>query len=140
MIKLAIYSDDDPLTISKIVEKHLQAVVCSSITCNPIKDPLEDELVLRDIQLQGGQVSYNGLIISMSYSLYNLLHYFLVNRGLIRTPNQLCNYLWPDDQSYERSDALKKKIQLLRATLYPNPGKSFIHTVYGIGYVIYNIS
>ncbi len=144
MIRLLIdhYDKDyDALTISSIVQKHLQSVLDCKIRCTAMaSDIIKEELILEDIQLRGGLITYKNTDIFMPFSQYTLLHYLLANRGFVRTTNQICQVLWPDNSSYKRLDSLKKKISSLRSNLCPNPGKSFIDTVHGTGYVIYNIS
>lgn len=74
--------------------------------------------------------------LAFSSNEQKLLRLFLENKGLLLTREQLIDRLWSDGGEYVDENALSVTINRLRAKLENKNGEiSYIHTIYGQGYM-----
>ncbi len=77
----------------------------------------------------------SGREISLGRNEQKLLRLFLENRGRVLTRELLMDRLWTDGAEYVDENALSVTVNRLRSKLEDKSGFSYIHTVYGQGYV-----
>ena len=81
------------------------------------------------------QVFLRGEKITLTKKEFDLLKYFMTNIGLVLTYEQIYNYVWKNDNSYNSHDIVHSLIRRLRHKL---KGKSdsddYITVVWGTGY------
>jgi len=74
--------------------------------------------------------------LALSSNEQKLLRLFLENKGLLLTREQLIDRLWSDGGEYVDENALSVTVNRLRAKLEnKNREISYIHTIYGQGYM-----
>lgn len=74
-------------------------------------------------------VSKNGEILNLGNKGYSLLLYFLLNKDIVLTREQILNNIWPNDYEID-TRAVDTQIKLLRKKI----GENYIKTIRGIGY------
>jgi DNA-binding response OmpR family regulator len=96
-----------------------------------------NELVFNEIKINpdSNEVTIDGKIIELTKKEYEILLYFMMNRGKVITRESLAEHAWGDyifsadsfDFLYNHIKNLRKKIELAN-------GMNYIRNVYGIGY------
>ncbi|GAL87000.1 two component transcriptional regulator [Sporocytophaga myxococcoides] len=81
------------------------------------------------------QVYINGKEISLTAKEYDLLLFFIVNKGRVIPKDSIAEHLWGDymDQA-DSFDFIYTHIKNLRRKLVQQGAKDYLNTVYGIGY------
>ena len=76
-----------------------------------------------------------GKEINLSAKEYELLHYLLLNKGIVLSREKIENHIWNYD--YEGgTNVVDVYIRYLRKKLDDGFDKKLIHTVRGMGYVL----
>ena len=76
-----------------------------------------------------------GREINLSAKEYELLHYLLLNKGIVLSREKIENHIWNYD--YEGgTNVVDVYIRYLRKKLDDGFDKKLIHTVRGMGYVL----
>jgi DNA-binding response OmpR family regulator len=75
----------------------------------------------------------NGERIELSGREFSILEYFMRNPGQVLTRTQIAEHIWNFD-AYAGSNVVDVYIGYLRKKIDPDPAKSFIQTVRGVGY------
>ncbi len=73
--------------------------------------------------------------IYLSALQFNLLQYFVRNRGLVLSKHQILDAIW-DDQGFRDPNTVEAFVSQLRAKLETKGKARLIHTVRGIGYTL----
>lgn len=91
-------------------------------------DNIEIDLDLREVRV-GGQ------LLVLTKKEYDMLLYFIANKGKVISHNALVDHLWRDEVTWAESfDFLYTHIKNLRRKLSDIAGKDYLSSVYGIGY------
>jgi len=87
------------------------------------------------IDLLAAQTYINNQDVLLTKKEYDLLLYFIDNKGRIITKESIAEHLWGDhfDQS-DNFDFIYNHIKNLRKKIVSNGGKDYIHSMYGMGY------
>ncbi len=87
------------------------------------------------IDLLGRTVSVNDKIMVLTRKEYDMLLYFIANKGKVVSKNAIAEHLWGDDMDMLDSfDFIYTHIKNLRKKLMELSGKDFFATIYGVGY------
>lgn len=87
------------------------------------------------IDLLGRNVSANNKEIILTKKEYEMLLYFIANKGRVISKNALAEHLWGDEMDMTDSfDFIYTHIKNLRKKLMDITGKDFFYSVYGVGY------
>lgn len=87
------------------------------------------------IDLQTMEVRAAGKHIFLTRKEYDMLLYFLANKGKVITKNALAEHLWKDDIDQADSfDFIYTHIKNLRRKIQECTGKDYFKSVYGMGY------
>lgn len=77
----------------------------------------------------------NGSTIEMTRKEFELLHYFIVNKGRLLTKQAIAEHLWGDYMDDADSfDFVYQHIKNIRKKIQQAGGADYIQTVYGAGY------
>jgi DNA-binding response OmpR family regulator len=80
-------------------------------------------------------VSVNGHDVDLTRKEYQLLLYFIYNRGRVVSKNAIAEHLWGDEMGSAAShDFLYTHIKNLRKKLLAPGGEDYIQSIYGVGY------
>lgn len=88
-----------------------------------------------NIDLPTMEVMVDGKAVILTKKEYDILLYFIANKGKVIAKNALAEHLWKDEIDLADSfDFIYTHIKNLRKKLADNCGKDFFKSVYGIGY------
>jgi DNA-binding response OmpR family regulator len=87
------------------------------------------------IDLSGRRVSVDNDEIVFTKKEYDMLLYFIANKGKVISKNAIAEHLWGDDiDMLDSFDFIYTHIKNLRKKLMDITGVDFIKSVYGVGY------
>jgi DNA-binding response OmpR family regulator len=87
------------------------------------------------IDLLGRNVSVNDNLMTLTKKEYDMLLYFIANKGRVISKNAIAEHLWGDEMDMIDSfDFIYTHIKNLRKKLMELSGKDFFATIYGVGY------
>jgi len=87
------------------------------------------------INLQGRTVEVNNTPIILTRKEYDMLLYFIANKGKVISKNAIAEHLWGDEMDMHNNfDFIYTHIKNLRKKLLDAQCKDYIGSVYGIGY------
>jgi DNA-binding response OmpR family regulator len=87
------------------------------------------------IDLNAMEVQAGGKLIVLTRKEYDMLLYFIANKGRVVTKNALAEHLWKDNIDQADSfDFIYTHIKNLRRKIQECTGKDFFKSIYGIGY------
>jgi DNA-binding response OmpR family regulator len=87
------------------------------------------------IDLLGRNVTVNDNMMVLTKKEYDMLLYFIANKGKVISKNAIAEHLWGDEMDMLDSfDFIYTHIKNLRKKLMELSGKDFFATIYGIGY------
>lgn len=90
------------------------------------------------IDLDTMEVTAAGTTISLTKKEYEMLLYFIANKGKVITKNAIAEHLWKDNIDQADSfDFIYTHIKNLRRKIQECTGKDFFKSVYGMGYKFY---
>uniref|UniRef100_UPI0025D0378C response regulator transcription factor n=1 Tax=uncultured Mucilaginibacter sp. TaxID=797541 RepID=UPI0025D0378C len=88
-----------------------------------------------NIDLPGRNVTVNDKVMVLTKKEYDMLLYFIANKGKVISKNAIAEHLWGDEMDMLDSfDFIYTHIKNLRKKLMELSGKDFFATIYGIGY------
>ena len=87
------------------------------------------------IDLQGRTVTVNDISIILTRKEYEMLLYFIANKGKVISKMALAEHLWGDEMDmHSHFDFIYTHIKNLRKKILEANGKDYLQSVYGIGY------
>ena len=87
------------------------------------------------IDLQGRAVTVNNIPIILTRKEYEMLLYFIVNKGKVIAKTALAEHLWGDEMDmHSHFDFIYTHIKNLRRKLLDANSRDYLTSVYGIGY------
>ena len=87
------------------------------------------------IDLQGRMVSVNKNILALTRKEYDILLYFIANKGKVISKNAIAEHLWGDEMDLnDHFDFIYTHIKNLRKKLTDAGCNDYIKSLYGIGY------
>ncbi|HZY37818.1 MAG TPA: response regulator transcription factor [Mucilaginibacter sp.] len=87
------------------------------------------------VDLLGRTISVNGKAMVLTRKEYDMLLYFIANKGKVISKNAIAEHLWGDEMDMLDSfDFIYTHIKNLRKKLMELSGKDFFATIYGVGY------
>jgi len=87
------------------------------------------------VDLLGRTVHVNNKPTILTKKEYDMLLYFIANKGRVVSKNALAEHLWGDEMDMLDSfDFIYTHIKNLRKKLFELSGKDFFATIYGVGY------
>ena len=87
------------------------------------------------IDLSGRTVACNDTPIVLTRKEYEMLLYFIANKGKVVSKNAIAEHLWGDDMDMMDSfDFIYTHIKNLRKKLLEATSRDFISSIYGVGY------
>ncbi|MEO8885132.1 MAG: response regulator transcription factor [Mucilaginibacter sp.] len=87
------------------------------------------------IDLHGRTVTVNDTPIVLTRKEYDMLLYFIANKGKVIAKNALAEHLWGDEiDMHNNFDFIYTHIKNLRKKIIDAGGKDYLESVYGIGY------
>ena len=90
------------------------------------------------VDLNALEVRVEGQLITLTRKEYDLLIYFMANKGKVVTKNAIAEHLWEDNiYQADSFDFIYTHIKNLRRKIQECSGKDFFKAVYGIGYKFY---
>jgi DNA-binding response OmpR family regulator len=88
-----------------------------------------------NVDLLGRTVTVNGKMMVLTRKEYDMLLYFLANKGKVISKNAIAEHLWGDEMDMLDSfDFIYTHIKNLRKKLLELGGKDYFATIYGVGY------
>lgn len=97
----------------------------------------KNEIVFNEITVLPNDTSVhiNGILITLTKKEYELLLFFLSNKGRMLTRESIAEHLWGDEMDMADSfDFIYSHIKNLRKKIITAGGKDYIKAVYGVGY------
>lgn len=94
-------------------------------------------IVFNEIQLDSmsKKATVNGTALTFTRKEYELLLYFLSNKGKVISKNAIAEHLWGDEMDLtDRLDFIYTHIKNLRRKLCDAGSKDYIRSMYGVGY------
>ncbi len=90
------------------------------------------------VDLNAMEVKAAGQLITLTRKEYDLLIYFIANKGKVVTKNAIAEHLWKDNIDQADSfDFIYTHVKNLRKKIQECTGKDFFKSVYGMGYKFY---
>ncbi|MDB5006015.1 MAG: DNA-binding response regulator, OmpR family, contains and winged-helix (wHTH) domain [Mucilaginibacter sp.] len=87
------------------------------------------------IDLSGRTVNVNDKEMTLTKKEYEMLLYFIANKGRVISKNAIAEHLWGDEMDMLDSfDFIYTHIKNLRKKLMELSGKDFFASIYGVGY------
>jgi DNA-binding response OmpR family regulator len=87
------------------------------------------------VDLMGRTVTVNDKVMVLTRKEYDMLLYFIANKGKVISKNAIAEHLWGDEMDMLDSfDFIYTHIKNLRKKLMELSGKDFFATIYGVGY------
>lgn len=91
------------------------------------------------IDLLGREVNVHGIPVLLTRKEYDMLLYFMANKGRVISKNAIAEHLWGDEMDLnDNFDFLYTHIKNLRKKLIDASCSDYIKSVYGIGYKFTN--
>ena len=88
------------------------------------------------MDLDKKQLFVSGKQIKVTAKEYQLLEYFIQNRGQVLTKDALLQEIWDTEGTFVEENTLFVTIARLRKKIEKNPSEPvYLKTVYGIGYM-----
>ena len=88
-----------------------------------------------NIDLLGRTVSVNDKGMVLTRKEYDMLLFFIANKGKVVSKNAIAEHLWGDEMdTLDSFDFIYTHIKNLRKKLMELSGKDFFATIYGVGY------
>ena len=88
-----------------------------------------------EIDLTGRAIKVNEQAVILTKKEYDMLLYFLANKGKIIAKNAIAEHLWGDEMDmYDNFDFIYTHIKNLRKKLLDAGCKDYLHSIYGMGY------
>jgi DNA-binding response OmpR family regulator len=88
-----------------------------------------------NVDLLGRTVTVNDKVMVLTRKEYDMLLYFIANKGKVISKNAIAEHLWGDEMDMLDSfDFIYTHIKNLRKKLMELSGKDFFATIYGVGY------
>lgn len=99
----------------------------------------EDKAVLSinglTVNLSGYEVKFNGQLLSLSKTEFDMLAYFLQNKGVVLSREKILDAIWGYDY-YGDTNIVDVYVRYLRAKIDEPFGVKLFHTVRGVGYTL----
>lgn len=87
------------------------------------------------IDLQGRTVTFHQKEMVLTRKEYDMLLYFIANKGKVVSKNAIAEHLWGDNMDMMDSfDFIYTHIKNLRKKLLDVSGKDYLTSIYGVGY------
>ena len=87
------------------------------------------------INLLGRTVSVNDIPIILTRKEYDMLLYFIANKGKVISKNAIAEHMWGDEMDmHDNFDFIYTHIKNLRKKLLDAKCADYIKSIYGIGY------
>lgn len=87
------------------------------------------------IDMQGRTVTVNGTPIILTRKEYEMLLYFIANKGKVISKTALAEHLWGDEMDMHNNfDFIYTHIKNLRKKLLEANGNDYLTSIYGLGY------
>jgi DNA-binding response OmpR family regulator len=87
------------------------------------------------INLLGREVEANAIPIALTRKEYDMLLYFIANKGKVISKNAIAEHLWGDEiDLIDSFDFIYTHIKNIRKKLMDTAHKDYIKSVYGVGY------
>ncbi|WP_184550628.1 response regulator transcription factor [Mucilaginibacter sp. FT3.2] len=87
------------------------------------------------IDMQGRTVDVNETPIVLTRKEYEMLLYFIANKGKVISKNAIAEHLWGDEMDmHDNFDFIYTHIKNLRRKIIDAGGKDYLTSVYGVGY------
>ena len=87
------------------------------------------------INLTGRTVNVNGLHVILTRKEYDMLLYFIANKGKVISKNAIAEHLWGDEMDmHDNFDFIYTHIKNLRKKLMEANANDYLKSIYGIGY------
>ncbi|MFC0514941.1 response regulator transcription factor [Mucilaginibacter angelicae] len=87
------------------------------------------------IDIQGRTVEVNKTVIVLTRKEYDMLLYFIANKGKVIAKNAIAEHLWGDEMDmYDSYDFIYTHIKNLRRKILDSGGKDYLTSIYGMGY------
>jgi len=87
------------------------------------------------IDLLGREVEINNMHIVLTRKEYDMLLYFIANKGKVISKNAIAEHLWGDEMDmHDNFDFIYTHIKNLRKKLLDASATDYLKSVYGIGY------
>jgi DNA-binding response OmpR family regulator len=87
------------------------------------------------INLMGRTVEVNGSAIILTRKEYDMLLYFIANRGKVIAKTALAEHLWGDEMDmHDNFDFIYSHIKNLRKKILDVTSNDYLKSIYGIGY------
>jgi DNA-binding response OmpR family regulator len=87
------------------------------------------------INLMGRAVEVNGIPIILTRKEYDMLLYFIANKGKVISKNAIAEHLWGDEMDmHDNFDFIYTHIKNLRKKLLDATTNDYLKSIYGIGY------
>ncbi|TSD63317.1 response regulator transcription factor [Inquilinus sp. KBS0705] len=87
------------------------------------------------INLQGRTVEINGTPVFLTRKEFDMLLYFIANKGKVISKNAIAEHLWGDEMDmHDNFDFLYTHIKNLRKKMMDASANDYLRSIYGIGY------
>lgn len=87
------------------------------------------------INLLGRTVEINGNTVTLTRKEYDMLLYFIANKGKVISKNAIAEHLWGDEMDlHDNFDFIYTHIKNLRKKLLDATCNDYLKSIYGIGY------
>jgi DNA-binding response OmpR family regulator len=101
-------------------------------TFNSIKNLVFNEI---SINLMGRSVEVNHTPVTLTRKEYDMLLYFIANKGKVISKNAIAEHLWGDEMDmHDNFDFIYTHIKNLRKKLLDARSNDYLKSIYGIGY------
>jgi len=101
-------------------------------TFNSIKNLVFNEI---SINLMGRSVEVNHIPVTLTRKEYDMLLYFIANKGKVISKNAIAEHLWGDEMDmHDNFDFIYTHIKNLRKKLLDAKANDYLKSIYGIGY------
>ena len=88
-----------------------------------------------DINLTGRTVEVNRMPVILTRKEYDMLLYFIANKGKVISKNAIAEHLWGDEMDmHDNFDFIYTHIKNLRKKLLEVTANDYLKSIYGIGY------
>lgn len=91
------------------------------------------------INILGRTVDVHNNAVTLTRKEYEMLLYFMVNKGKVISKNALAEHLWGDEMDmHDNFDFIYTHIKNLRKKLLDANAGDYLKSVYGVGYKFFN--
>ena len=94
-----------------------------------VYDDFSLDLISRKVE------TYDGKKIELTDKEFDLLKYFIINKGTVINKALLCKYVW-EFNFVPKTNVCEATVKNLRKKLEESTGKKYIKTIYGEGYIL----